>query len=174
MNQHIIVRIPPNSLVRRKIQSTYRDLYLRWRTKYPTSTAYSMAMAMANYRNVVSIHGKVFPETAFHLADRYWHNGIVIGYSHWFFLVEFQTNKRGQIIASIKDACYEGDYHNDTMNTTPYDESILKNQKTILEKYLLNDNRQGKTKFTNTRQLETKLKNIISESVRTAFAEIYW
>lgn len=35
--------------------------------------------------------------------------------------------------AIVEDACYEGDYHNDNMETTPYDESLKRIKYIVLE-----------------------------------------
>lgn len=148
----ITVIIPRNSSVRKYVRDRYNELWNAWKRANPTSRDYTVTKLNTNIRNVLSVSGKQFNNNSFRMAIYTpWIGRKVLPYAHWFFLVDFQQNRNSQIYAIVEDACYEGDYHNDTMNTTPYDESILKDKKPILEKYVLNGNRKGKTKYTNTR-----------------------
>ena len=47
----------------------------------------------------------------------------VFFYGHWYYAVILMVNSTGEPIAKVVDALYEGDYHNDTMQTNPYDEN---------------------------------------------------
>lgn len=161
MNRNVTIRIPKGSNIRQKIRDIYTELRIQWKQSNKNSTSYPVAKLRKNIINALSIQGKVFKEEQF-LRSNYlkWGNGIVIRYSHFYWLVNFRQNKRGNIIADVIDVCYEGDYHNDTMNTTPYGECILKNNNLITEK--------SKQII---RLSESELRGIIKESVRTILKE---
>lgn len=59
----------------------------------------------------------------------------VFNYSHWYYAVSLRRNSDGDTIAVVCDARYEGDYHNDTMQTTPY-ESLFRGHILIKESQL--------------------------------------
>ena len=42
-------------------------------------------------------------------------------------------DNNGETIAKVVDALYEGDYHNDTMETMPYEENKLSINRIIIE-----------------------------------------
>ena len=65
----------------------------------------------------------------------------VIPFKHWFYAVQLRRMPNGETAAVAVDARYEGDYHNDTMQTKPYNESII-------------------------RIKESQLRNIIKESIK--------
>ena len=58
----------------------------------------------------------------------------VIPFKHWFYAVQLRRMPNGETAAVAVDARYEGDYHDDTMQTKPYNESIIR----IKESQLMN------------------------------------
>ena len=42
-----------------------------------------------------------------------------------------KKTKNGTLIAEIQDCLYEGDYHNDTMETEPYVEGLIRKNKEL-------------------------------------------
>ena len=54
----------------------------------------------------------------------------VISYGHWFYALILVKKASGEIVAKVVDALYEGDYHNDKMQTKPYESKVIG---TILE-----------------------------------------
>ena len=129
MNRNVIVSIPRGSNVRKYIRDKYTELYRAWRRANPTSISYTLRKLRQNISQALSIHGKTFKEEAFRQTDYApWSNGIFIEYYHWYYLVNIFTDKRGNLIGQVTDARYEGDYHNDTMTTKPYESKIYKNK----------------------------------------------
>lgn len=166
MNRDVIIRIPKGSTVRQKIRKIYTDLHIQYRRAYPRSSAYPISRLKQNINNALSIHGKTFKETNF-INSRYskWENGVVIPYSHCYWLVSFSQNRKGEVIANVIDVEYEGFYHNDIMDTAPYDESKLHKAQTIVE----NSNNHISThtiwKKKNIKIAESDLHWIVRESV---------
>lgn len=170
MNRNVIIRIPKDSSIRQKIRTVYTDLHKLWRQENPYSALYTVAKLRQNIRNALSIHGRVFKEERFsHSRYNKWGNGIVIFYSHFYWLVNFRQDRKGNIIADVEDACYEGNYHNDTMNTKPYGESISRepSMNTITEH---KDNTIANKEVI--RLTEQQLYRLISECVKKIIKEI--
>ena len=141
----IRVIIPPNSLLKEKIKDKYTYLYNEYLRTNPTSKSYTRGQLNTNIRNAASV-GKIYVDDVQITQprfDRWAKNGwfVIPCYNHWYFAVILTKTKKGIIRAEIQDACYEGDYHNDIMQTQPYNESII-------------------------RIKESQLKNIIKESIR--------
>lgn len=133
MNRNITISLPRNSQVRRYIQNKYTDLFFAWKRANPTSTLYTQRKLRQNIRQALSIHGQTFKEEAFNQTEYApWGKGLDIKYGHWFYLVNISIDKKGRLIALVIDACYEGDYHNDTMNTTPYGETRKYSNRNII------------------------------------------
>ena len=121
----ITVVISKASNVRRTIKERYQELYQEWKIENPGSKNYTRIQLNTNIKNALSVNGKSFDEHQFRQAaiDK-WRGEKVLPYAHWYFLVRFQNDKSGNIYGIIEDACYEGDYHNDNMNTRPYNEAL--------------------------------------------------
>lgn len=171
MNRNVTIRIPNGSRIRQKIRDIYTDLRTQWRRANPFSTSYSTSKLRQNIRNALSIHRRVFKEEQFSRSSyTKWGNGIIIYYSHFYWLVNFRQDRKGNIIADVIDACYEGDYHNDIMNTTPYGEGSIRNlNKEILKEY--NNNTMNRNKKI-VRLTESDLHNMITEAVKDALNEL--
>lgn len=45
----------------------------------------------------------------------------VFYYKHWYYTVKFRVVPNNGIIAVAQDALYEGDYHDDNLETKPYE-----------------------------------------------------
>lgn len=130
----INVIIPPriSLLVSRKYTN------LRRQQRRATGRAYPIAKMRQNIANALSINGGYVNANDLKepiIAD--WKAKLykVLNYSHWYYAVSLRRNSDGDTIAVVCDARYEGDYHNDTMQTTPY-ESLLKRNILIKESQL--------------------------------------
>lgn len=172
---NVIVVIPKRSSVNKKVRNYYTELWTAWKKSNPLSRAYPISKLNANIRNALSVNGKVFEVHQFKEATiTKWAGRKVLPYSHWFFLVNFQKDLFGNIYAIVEDACYEGDYHNDTMNTQPYGESrlckkaIISENKTIK---LLNNTMKTNKKIV--RLTESVLKQMIVEAVQGTLMEVW-
>lgn len=130
----INVIIPPriSLLVSRKYTN------LRRQQHKATGRAYPIAKMRQNIANALSINGGYVnlhdlkePIIADWKAKLY----KVLNYRHWYYAVSLRRNNDGDTIAVVCDARYEGDYHNDTMQTTPY-ESLIRGHNLIKESQL--------------------------------------
>ena len=102
---------------------------LRRRQLRATGKAYPIAKMRQNIANALSINGGyVIPSDLKVPIIEEWKTKLykVLHYGHWYFAVRLKQNCAGDTIAVVRDAKYEGDYHNDTMQTTPY-ESLKRN-----------------------------------------------
>lgn len=96
-----------------------------------TGRAYPIAKLRQNIANALSINGGYVdphklkePLYNVWVANKY----KVLPYNHWFYAVRLMINSQGEVIARVVDALYEGDYHNDTMQTKPYENKVLINR----------------------------------------------
>lgn len=151
----IQVIIPRNSKVSKLIRNKYTELWQKWRnTNYP-NRSYTRANLNANIRNVLSVNGKTFEEHNFkQAAINKWSGRNVLPFAHWYFLVRFQTDLFGNVYAIVEDACYEGDYHNDTMATKPYESKTYKNNQVL-------------------RLTETQFMDIVTECITNYLKNVY-
>ncbi len=111
---------------------------------------YPRTKLINNIRNATSIHGDlVDPIQLKEPTYIPWKNlGYkVIKHNHWYYAIRVVVDFCGRVIGYGIDGLYEGDYHNDTMKTKPYESKIYK--KSII-------------------LTESKLRHIITESVRNA------
>ena len=128
-----LVKFQPKSPLRNKIKDTYIHLFNEFHRANP-SGKYPRKKLNQNISNVVSV-GRISIELAelkqpvFLLWKE--NNWSVIYWSHWYFAVVLKKTKNGTIIAEIQDCLYEGDYHNDTMRTKPYDEGLIRANKKL-------------------------------------------
>lgn len=85
---------------------------------------YPRAQLTANIRAALSCSGDFIDEA--NIKEPIVHKWKVAGYKvyhygHWYYALNFMLDTNGDTIAVTQDALYEGDYHNDTMTTTPYE-----------------------------------------------------
>lgn len=170
----IKVVINNKSNVRSLVRERYRELFQGWRRENPSSRAYTLTRMNSNIRNVLSVDGKEFEEHQFKRANiTRWSGRNVLPFAHWYFLVRFQEDLYGNKYAIIEDACYEGDYHNDSMNTKPYGESKLHKAQLFLE----NKDRNTLKHTTRTnkkvvRLTESQFKQMLVECITKIIKEI--
>ena len=96
---------------------------------------YPISKLRQNIANALSINGSyIDPHKLKEPLYNAWitNKYKVIFHSHWYYAVQLMIDSKGETIAKVVDALYEGDYHNDTMETKPY-ESILKINRIISE-----------------------------------------
>ena len=171
---NINVVIPRRSNIRQKVRDRYTELWEDWKDENPNSRAYPVSKLNQNIRRALSVNGRVLNEHYFE-NSRYngWSGRKVLPWCHWYYLVRFQQDLFGNITAIIEDALYEGDYHNDTMNTKPYGESVIKPNFNL---FIENNNTTNKFRNMNNKKVvrltESQLHNIIAESVSQILNEI--
>lgn len=120
MKQMIQVVLPTNiaHIVSRKYTSLRRQM------RRKTGRAYPIAQLYDNIRNALSINGCMIELYNIKVPTyNKWKNlGYkVISSNHWYYAIQFKRRGDGSIVACAVDALYEGDYHNDIMQTKPYE-----------------------------------------------------
>lgn len=123
----IRVVFQPKSQLRNKIKNTYIDLYRKYKRQNPADKTYTRTKLKQNISSALST-GRICVDESLLRQTKYnpWkqHGWMEIPpHSHWYFAVKKVIDKRGMVLLEIQDCVYEGYYHNDTMNTQPYDES---------------------------------------------------
>ena len=127
------------------IINKYIELYRQ--QKKSLGKAYPRRQLLANIRSALSCGGSYIDEINIKepLVNKWKISKYkVYHYKHWYYALKFMVDSYGNTIAVAQDALYEGDYHDDNIETKPY-ESIRRNGVPISEK---------------------RLKQIISESIR--------
>ena len=124
------VRFKPQTSLRQKIVDKYTYLYTEYCKSVPLSQrTYTRSQLRNNIRNVISVGKTSVEEIVIKepMKTEWSANGwkVIPCNKHWYFAVEFALDSHGKLFLEIQDCCYEGDYHNDTMNTKPY-ESITR------------------------------------------------
>lgn len=130
----IQVVIPKSLNLKDKIASFYKDLYVKYRKENPKAKDYTYKQLRKNIANVAAFAKETIEEINLKPSryDAWSKNGWKeYCYSHWYFAIEIARNPNNQVVALVKDAHYEGEHHNDEMQTRPYDESIKKVQSLI-------------------------------------------
>ena len=123
----VLVVIP--NFIAIKVSRKYTNL--RRQMRRSTGRAYPIARLRQNIANALSINGGyVDPHKLKEPLYNAWvtNNYKVLPYNHWFYAVQLMINSQGEVIARVADALYEGDYHNDTMQTKPYESKVLINR----------------------------------------------
>lgn len=90
--------------------------------------AYPRNQLIANIKNALSINGRSvdISQLSVPIYNSWKSNEWkVIKYRHWYYAVRLVQKQDSTVIAYGVDALYEGDYHNDKMQTRPY-ESVYK------------------------------------------------
>lgn len=120
----VLVVIP--NFIAIKVSRKYTTL--RRQMRRSTGRAYPIAKLRQNIANALSINGGyVGPHKLKEPLYKAWVTNIykVLPYNYWFYAVQLIINPQGEVIARVVDALYEGDYHNDTMQTKPYESKVL-------------------------------------------------
>lgn len=138
----IKVVFQPGSPLRNKIKNTYTCLYKQFKNENPHDKTYTRKKLRQNISNVLSV-GRIFVDESSLRQPQYnpWVQSGWIeipSYRHWHFAVVKKIDKRGRTFFEIQDCVYEGDYHNDTMQTQPYNESkVIRISETILKQIII-------------------------------------
>ena len=141
-----MIEIRLTNSTQRKVTQKYTALYRAMRRKL--GRTYPRTKLIDNIRNALSIHGElVEPIQLKEPTYIPWKNlkYKVIKHNHWYYAIKVVVDFSGRVIGYGVDGLYEGDYHNDTMNTKPYESKTYKKSIVLTE---------------------SKLRRIISESVR--------
>ena len=116
----IEIRIP-NS-ISQIVVSKYTTLYNQRRKKL--GKAYPRTALIDNIRSALSCNGAVVQPIDLKeprvnkwkgLGYKVYHN------NHWYYAVVLRLAANGTVKAIAKDALYDGDYHNDSLETKPYE-----------------------------------------------------
>lgn len=140
MKKMVLVVIPQSIAI--KVSRKYTNLrrqMLRSRERRP----YPISKLKQNIANALSINGGYID--THDIKEPLYNDWIVknykvLPYSHWYYAIQLMIDNKGETIAKVVDALYEGDYHNDTMETKPYEENKLSINRIIIEtinRYLL-------------------------------------
>ena len=120
----ILVVIPQSIAI--KVSRKYTNL--RRQMKNNEGRTYSIEKLKQNISNALSINGQYIDSYKLRepVLETWVANGYrVLNYNHWYYAVFLFTNPKGEVVAKVVDAIYEGDYHNNKMQTKPY-ESVYK------------------------------------------------
>lgn len=121
------VRVPKSLGLRHIIVDKYSSLYREYRGYYPERKDYTYKQLRQNIAEVASIvHAEVELNdircsTFIPWLDRDWKQ---MYYKHWYFALSIEKIDN-RYIAIVRDAHYEGDHHNDTLLTKPYEPEDL-------------------------------------------------
>lgn len=125
----IEVRVPIKSPIIGKVVKRYKTLY-RQMKKCGEGANYTEEMMWNNIDKALCINGIYLEPTDFKfpiIAKWKRNNYKVFYHSHWYYAVKFLRTTQNEVIASVVDACYEGQYHNDrTQRPYPIKESTLR------------------------------------------------
>ena len=90
---------------------------------------YTRARMLDNIRAAIGVNGTFIESTDIRnpVLLEWQRNGFKVWpHNHWYYAVRLMQDNNGDPIAVIIDAEYEGDYHNNTMQTKPYSESKIR------------------------------------------------
>lgn len=126
----IEVKVPRKSPIIGKVVKRYKTLFRQMKS-CGEGVNYTEGMMWDNIRKALCIDG-IFLEPSDLKAPiiKKWaqSNFKVFYHSHWYYAVKLLQTQQGDAIASVTDACYEGQYHNDrTKSPYPIKESQLRN-----------------------------------------------
>lgn len=117
------LRVPKQLGLKRKIVDKYTGLYKEYRRFYPDRKDYTYQQLRINIKQVASIVNKIVDSsdikttTFIPWLDNDWKQYY---YNHWYFALTI-TKINGEPTAIVQDAHYEGDHHNDSLLSKPYD-----------------------------------------------------
>lgn len=122
------LRVPKDLRLKQKIVDRYTFLYKEFRRYYPERRDYTYQKLRKNIFEVASIVNKEIDSSEIRTStfipwlDNDWKQYY---YKHWYFALTVEDIS-GELTAIVRDAHYEGDHHNDTLLSAPYDiEDIL-------------------------------------------------
>ncbi len=124
----LAIRVPKSLGLRRIIVEKYANLYREYRRFYPERKEYTYKQLRKNIAEVAAIVREeveledIRCSTFIPWLDRDWKQ---LYYKHWYFALTIEKIS-DNYVAIVRDAHYEGDHHNDTLLTKPYDIDDLK------------------------------------------------
>lgn len=121
-----MIEVYLSKIARDKVVKKYTSLYQAMRKKM--GKAYPRNQLIANIKNALFINGRSIDISQ--LSVRIYNSWKlnewkVIKYHHWYYAIRLVQKQDGTVAAYGVDALYEGDYHNDKMQTRLY-ESVYK------------------------------------------------
>lgn len=125
------LRVPKSVGLRQKIVEKYTFLYKEYRKFYPERKDYTYQQLRNNISQVASIVNSEIESSDVHTStfipwlDNDWKQFY---YKHWYFAITIE-DLSGTLTAVVQDAHYEGDHHNDTLLSKPYDIEDLQYKK---------------------------------------------
>ena len=117
------LRVPKSVGLKQKIVEKYTFLYKEYRKFYPERKDYTYQQLRNNISQVASIVNSEIESSGVHTStfipwlDNDWKQFY---YKHWYFAITIE-DLSGTLTAVVQDAHYEGDHHNDTLLSKPYD-----------------------------------------------------
>lgn len=117
------LRVPKEVGLKQKIVRKYTILYSEYRKYYPDRREYTYQQLRRNISEVASIVNSnidsydIRTSTYIPWLDNNWKQYY---YKHWYFALTIE-DVSGTTTAVVRDAHYEGDHHNDTLLSKPYD-----------------------------------------------------
>ena len=120
----VLVVIPQSIAI--KVSNKYSTL--RRQKARRTGRLYPIAQLRTNISNALSINGDYIDANK--LRNPTYNDWInkgykVLPYSHWFYAITLMVRSDGEVIAKAVDSLHESDYHNDKMQTKPYENRSL-------------------------------------------------
>lgn len=117
------VRVPKSLGLRHIIVDKYSNLYREYRRFYPDRKDYTYKQLRQNIAEVATIVcaeielEDIRRSTFIPWLDKDWKQ---LYFKHWYFAITVEKIV-DSYIAVVRDAHYEGDHHNDSLLTKPYD-----------------------------------------------------
>lgn len=123
MIMQLPLRVPKDIGLKQKIVEKYATLYREYRKFYPERKDYTYKQLRKSISEVATIVSANIDSSDIHTStyipwlDNKWKQFY---YKHWYFALTIE-NVSGVLTAIVQDAHYEGDHHNDTLLSKPYD-----------------------------------------------------
>ena len=121
-----MIIVKTNNLKKKYLNNKITDFYINiWRERLinPTKRKYSYPQAWANIRSTLLFFNEVFDDIQIKksiLSSWTKNNWYEIKYHNWHFAVIIQLDMFGNNIAIVQDCIHDKDYHNNTMQTSPF------------------------------------------------------
>ena len=121
-----MIIVKANNLKKKYLNNKITDFYINiWRERLinPTKRKYSYQQAWANIRSTLLFFNEVFDDIQIKksiLSSCKKNNWYEIKYRNWHFAVIIQLDMFGNNIAIVQDCIHDKDYHNNTMQTSPF------------------------------------------------------
>ena len=132
----VTINFPPNGAINTLIAEKYARFYknMAKRIRSPRARAILRTQLSSEAMTVASFHGQQVTYETDVRGSSYnpWkaHKWLVTKYRHWYFAGVIKKTRKGGYVFNVKDALYEGDYHNSPIplceNKCQYQKMILK------------------------------------------------